>query len=162
MNDLPVPPQSGGISNPQVGGLHPKQDTGSTTSPTGTPQTGSFAKEKEVFGSIQNPEVPLKAVGTEVSLPKEVASAGVKIHPTVVPVPQPVAQMGVKAVSDNVAIQTTATSVVLPLSDDQIAQGLSQSIETSWRWLSEWCKRRLLKINVRLKIAGGHAVRENE
>ncbi len=160
MNDLPNPVPSGtsGVQNSS-----PKQDDGSAkTAPQTSSPTGSFAKEKEVFGSIQSPEVPLRAVGTEVTLPKEVVSAGVRIHPTTVPVPPPVAQMGVTAVSDNVAIQTTATSVVLPLTDDQIAQGLSQSIETSWRWLAEWCKRKLLTIHIRLNVAGGHAVRENE
>lgn len=175
MNDLPNPVSQG---NPNSQTLNPKQDAGSALFQGGSPANkqvppgtgqpaqpitgGSFAKEKEVFGSIQSPEVPLRAVGTEVALPKEVASAGVKVHPTSVPVPPPVAQMGVKVVADNVPVQTTATSVVLPLTDDQIAQGLSQSIETSWRWLAEWCKRRLLKFHIRLKATGGHGVRENE
>jgi hypothetical protein len=85
------------------------------------------------------------ASGKEVAIPKEVAAAGVKVHPTTIPIPPPVAQMGVKPAGANIPVQTTST-VALPLSDTEIAVGLHQSITNSLRWLAEWCIRRMKQV----------------
>src|SRR5476649_2075685 len=88
-------------------------------------------KEVEVGGAPS--DVSFRPVAQEVELSPEVVSSGVSVQPTSIPIPQPVAQMGVGAVGQNVA--PPAPAVTLPLSDDQIAQGLKQSVWSSWRWL---------------------------
>jgi hypothetical protein len=82
-------------------------------------------------------------VETEIS--PEVASSGVKIQPTSIPIPPPVSAMGVQPSGQNVP--PAAPAVTLPLSDDQIATGLKQSIWSSWRWLAEWCVRKLKQVH---------------
>ncbi len=108
--------------------------------------TGSAGgKELEVVpgGSIEVPA--LKEVGHELSLAAEVSGAGVKIQPTTVQMPQNVTQMGVKVVGQGAP--PPVVSVTLPLTDEQIAQGLHQSIISSWRWLAEWCVWRLKQLH---------------
>lgn len=103
----------------------------------------SAAKEKqEIGGGVE--ASALKEVGKEAPLPAEVTGAGVKMHPTSVPLPQSVQQLGVQQVGTTTQPQTT--SVALPLTDDQIAAGLHQSITSSWRWLAEWCIRKMKQL----------------
>lgn len=101
-------------------------------------------KEREPGGLGIEPAVK-DVSGQEIELPKEVAAAGVRVQPTTVQLPQPVVQMGVTPVGS--AAQPQATTVVLPLTDDQIVQGLKQSITSSWRWLAEWCVRKLKQLH---------------
>lgn len=120
----------------------PTTPTDTTVSPTAP--TGSMGKEVE--GGIGLAEAGLRDTsGVEVEIPKEVASAGVKVQPTTVPIPPPVAQMGVTPAGANVPGQTT-TTVVLPLTDDQLAKGLKASISSSIRWLAVWCVRRIKQL----------------
>ena len=146
MNDLP------NSSDPNV------------TPPTPTAQpvsaTPSGAKEVEPGGAAPQ-EGMRDATGQEVKLAPEVSSAGVKIHPTTVSIPPPVAKMGVKPLGQNVPVQTTST-VVLPLTDDQIAVGLHQSITNSFRWLAAWCVRRLKQVHIVLKNVHGTLIRTKE
>lgn len=102
-------------------------------------------KEVEAAPGAGVEVVTLKDVGREAPLPQEVSGAGVKIHPTSINLPQPVAQMGVTAVGQSTP--PPAVTVTLPLSDDEIAQGLHQSITSSWRWLAEWCVRKLKQLH---------------
>jgi len=106
-------------------------------------------KEKEAV-SIGG-ELPLTPIGQEVELPKEVISTGVSVRPMNVPIPPKVSQMGVKPLGQNVSATPATGTITLPLTDDQIAQGMRQSATTSWRWLTEWCKRRLKQIHARLR-----------
>lgn len=103
-------------------------------------------KEREPGGLGIEPTVK-DVSGAEIELPKEVASAGVKVQPTTVQLPQSVAQMGVTSVGQTT--QPQATTVAIPLTDDQIAQGLKQSITSSWRWLAQWCVRKLKQLYAR-------------
>jgi len=105
---------------------------------------------------IEAPIVPETGHETDM-LPKEVASAGVTIHPTTIPIPPPVAQMGVQPGAANIPMPTANT--VLPISDDQIAQGLGKSIQESFRWLAEWCIRRLKQAHLGLQSIHGKLVR---
>lgn len=141
MNDLPTPQASG--DNPQSLPIQPPQVSGST--PT---------KEKEVVavGGIEGPT--LKEVGREAPLAPEVISAGVTGQFTSVSLPQAVQQLGVKSVGDT-GVQSGAAAVALPLTDDQIAQGLHQGIASSWRWLAEWCMRKLKQLHLVLKKVHG-------
>ena len=120
--------------------------------------TATPSGNKEVVGGMYAPEGLQDATGQEMELPKEVAGAGVRIQPTSIPIPPPVSQMGVKPAGNNVPVQTVP-AVALPLTDDQIAMGLRQSIVNSWRWLSEWCVKRLKQLHITLRSAGGKNVR---
>lgn len=99
-------------------------------------QSGSGGKELEPVG--------LKEVGKEVELPPEVASTGVKVQPTTVKIPPKVSQMGVTPMGQ--AASTSSRNI--PLTDDQIAQGLTQSITSSWKWLALWCIRKLKQLRL--------------
>ncbi len=114
---------------------------------------------KEVEPGKPSQEGLRDATGQEVSIPKEVISAGVRIHPTTIPIPPRVSQLGVKPAGANVPIQTT-TTVILPLTDEQIAIGLHQSIANSVRWLSEWCVRRFKQLHIVVKTVHGRLIRE--
>lgn len=107
--------------------------------------TPSTSKEKEAGGA--GLEAPFRPVGQEVEVSPEIASSGVKVQPTTIPIPQSVQTMGVKPVGQNVPGAPPA--VALPLSDEQIAQGLRESIWSSWRWLAQWCVRKLKQIHGR-------------
>lgn len=50
-------------------------------------------------------------------------------------------------------------TIRIPLTDDQIAQGLSSPIDSSVRWLAESCKRMFEKIGIRIRVAHGKAER---
>lgn len=130
MNDLPNAPVGGNTSQPD-----------DVIQPDAT-ATGSISKETEggIFPISETP--PLVETGKDIELPKEVVSAGVSVQPTVIPIPPHLTSAGVAAAGQNVTVGTGNT-VVLPLTDDQIAQGLKQGITKSWRWLAEWCRRKL-------------------
>lgn len=110
--------------------------------PAGSPPPG-----KELEGGIALGEpFPLKDIGThEVNLPKEVIAVGVSARPTKVSLPQAVQQLGVRATGQAQGSAQTPV-VALPLTDDQIAQGLKVGVTNSWRWLAEWCIRRLKQL----------------
>ncbi len=131
------------------------QTTQST--PPVSPVTPSGNKEM-VGGTIDAKEGLIDVTGQEMALPKEVASAGVHMQPTTIPIPPPVAQLGVKPAGPNVPVSPTPT-VTLPISDDQIAQGLTLSVTESWRWLSEWCVKRLKQLHVGIQTVGGKIIR---
>ncbi|MBI5620612.1 hypothetical protein HY949_02455 [Candidatus Gottesmanbacteria bacterium] len=117
----------------------------------------SIGKELEQ-GGVGLEQPGLKDVsGREIELPKEVSAVGVSTQPTTVQIPQSVANMGVKAVGD--AVVPIAPPSVLPLTDDQIALGLKQSVTSSWRWLAEFCVRRLKQLHMTIKGIGGKTVR---
>ena len=151
MNDLPVP--SPGDGNNQISTNNPIIQSKTLPGRAATP-SGS----KEVVGGMDRPEGLADATGQETALPKEVAAAGVRVQPTSVPIPASVAQMGVKPAGNNVPVQTTP-SAALPLTDDQIAAGLRMSIINSWRWLSEWCVKRLKQIHQGIRSMQGKTVR---
>lgn len=110
-------------------------------------------------GAAEIPTAPEAGRSEGDSLPKELTSAGVSIHPTTIPVPQPVANMGVAPAGANIPVP--APTVVLPLTDDQIATGLNQGIASSWRWLATWCVRRLKQVHMGLKAIHGKVMRVN-
>lgn len=118
----------------------PKPTTTSSLPVSPPPPVGSMAKE--VTPVSENTEVSrITEIGKEVELPPEVKKAGVTIKSDTVILPKPVAQMGVTPVGSAAPVSSPPTKV--PLTDDQIAQGLHQSILSSWRWLAEWCARQV-------------------
>ena len=147
MNDLPTPALQG---NSQI---NTNNQTSQSSDITGTMSGGIGSKEKE------RGELPLTNYGNiEMELPKEVASVGVSVRPTTVTIPKPVQQMGVTPTGTSVPIGNGAT-VTLPLTDDQIADGLHLGFASSWRWLAEWCIRRLKQTHVLIKVIHGKIFR---
>ena len=121
---------------------------------------GSTAKE--VLPPSAPPESPIfSEVGKETELPAEVKRAGVMMRSDSVTLPIPVQKMGVTPVIAQQTAPAAAQTVTLPLSDDQIALGLHQSIVSSWRWLAEWCNRQLKHAHILLKAVGGKVERSS-
>jgi hypothetical protein len=139
----------------------PLQTSSSVSSPT-QPVTpiGSTAKESEVIRAVSQEAPAITEVGQEMPLAPEVSHVGVSLHPTTVQIPKTVSQLGVKPVGQSVPVPTIPI-VTLPLSDEKIAEGLHQSITSSWRWLAQWCVRRLKELHVSLGAKGGKVIREN-
>jgi hypothetical protein len=81
-------------------------------------------------------------VGKDIELPKEVINAGVSQIPTVVAIPPVLKTHGVQPSGNNVTLGSGST-ITLPLTDDQVNEGLKKSITDSWRWLALWCQRAL-------------------
>jgi len=155
MNDLPNTAQTGAGNN-QISNNASNPDFAKATS--GNPINQSNTNTQAIGGSVSgvggkeqapefvpSSELPLRPAAPEVMLPKEVVSVGVKVTPTTVQIPLPVSQMGVTPAGPNAPVAQT-TTVVLPLTDDQIALGLKQGVSNSVRWLAEWCVRQVKRI----------------
>lgn len=156
MTDLPtVPVPTGQSSSPPPPADQPAGQ-GKPAAPA-QPISVSGGNKEIVGGSLTPSETILKAVGQEVELPKEVAEAGVKVEKTSVELPPEVQRLGVQPVGQAVPVQNVQAQAV-PLSDQQIADGLKQGVETSWRWLAEWCTRRLLQMHRSVKAVHGRIV----
>lgn len=150
MNDLPIP-----SGNPPIGGSIP--------TPIDQSHIGySSSVHKEAEPGISVSEVSaLKESGKDrEEIPSEIASVGVKIHPTTIAVPSSLQQLGVQASGANIGMP--AQVITLPLTDDQIARGLTQSISSSYHWLAQWCIRRLKQMHVGFKKIHGSMTRVNE
>jgi hypothetical protein len=130
-----------------------------STTPSGNnfPQTGTLAKETDAGGKLTGEFSPFTEIGKEIELPKEVSAVGVSVQPTAIPIPPNVSQMGVAPAGANVTV-SDGDSVTLPLTDDQIVAGLHQNPTSSWRWLAEWCVRRLKQLHIIIKNIGGKSV----
>jgi hypothetical protein len=120
------------------------QDQGNVFPVSGS---GVSGKEKEMGGSNF---FDLESSGTsvEAELPKEVASFGVRTQPTTVKLPPVVQSMGVIETGSSTQMSNGST-VTLPLTDIEIADGLKQGFTSSWRWLSEWCVFQLKKLGLK-------------
>ena len=137
-----------------------------TNPPSPVQSTGSISvslgKETESVPLGSSEALSLREVGKDIPLPKEVISSGVvKMHPVSVTLPQSVSSLGVKTVGSAVPI-SNVSSVVLPLTDDQITLGLHKGVSDSIRWLAEWCARRLRQVHLAIRSIGGKTVRVQE
>ncbi|MCL4360502.1 hypothetical protein M1555_04605 [Patescibacteria group bacterium] len=152
MNDLPVQPVNSGSG---AGANVPSPVPGLTPAPISA-AAGSIGTKERESGSARSREYPqIREIGRETELPPEVARAGVRIQPTPVPLPTKLSPVPVPAPA---APAGQPPAIALPLTDDQIAQGLHQSIVSSWRWLAEWCLRKLKQVHVTIKSMGGKTV----
>jgi hypothetical protein len=142
MNDLPDPSKTTipkATDAPGSAGTTPVDDPGMQFAPG----VGLGVKEMEPVPSLLIPEqTGLVETHKDIELPPEVIKSGVRVQPTQVPLPQVVQTAGVQPAGINVTIGNGAT-IAMPLSDDQIAQGLKTSVAESWRWLAEWCLRQI-------------------
>lgn len=136
----------------------------SNTLPSAAPLAGSVvgSMEKEVapvVGAVEAP--PIAEVGKDTELPPEVRNAGVSMKSDTIELPHLVQQMGVSAVGPAAPPVSQAAAITLPLTDDQIAQGLHQSLMSSWRWLAEWCERQLKQAHILLTSVKGKTTRSS-
>jgi len=113
--------------------------------PQSVSMTGTGGKEMESGGIEIAGDLPIQDRAKEIELPKELTAVGVSQHPTVVQMPHPVSSMGVSPIGANTTMGTGKT-ITLPLSDDKIQTGLTQGTSSSWRWLAEWCLRKLKQL----------------
>lgn len=98
----------------------------------------------------------------EIKVSKEV-EPHVKVVKDTVEIPPDLKKAGVsKPPSQTSVSDATSTSQKLPMSDDQIGEGLHASITSSARWLAEWCLKQLRAVHVHLKKVHGHFVREKD
>jgi len=134
MTDLPTPQRAGDFP---------------ASKPSAAPimSEGTGSKEKEAGFGI--PESPLAVVGKEVDVSKEVASVGVHVQPTTIPLPDTLERAGVKPSGTNVPSPDVAT-IHLPITDKEIAEGLHRNLTDSMRWLAEFCKLQLLKVGIKI------------
>lgn len=147
MNDLSTQPPVAGTPVPPI------------TAPSDVVAPVVSTGNKEIVGGrLSGQENLTDATGQELNIPKEVSAIGVKVRPTVIPIPPAVSKLGVKPAGTNIPV-ATASTVVLPISDTQIAQGLNEGISNSLRWLSEWCIRRLKQLHFAVKSVHGQLIR---
>ena len=132
-----------------------QDDNVQTQTPSLQAQTGSGLgeKEKEVVGSKE----VIREVGKEIEPPKEVEETGVKLKKEEIKLPPPIEKLGVKPSAP--AVPPPSSTVTLPLTDDQVMQGLASPIVSSLRWLAEFCLRQLKKAHISLKKVHGKIVR---
>ncbi|MEK7577388.1 MAG: hypothetical protein AAB492_02080 [Patescibacteria group bacterium] len=86
--------------------------------------------------------------GKDIELPHEVSAIGVRVQPTIVVLPTVVQHAGVQAINPAAPVAPFTPAAKMPLSDDQIAKGLHESVVNSVRWLTEWCVRRLKQLQL--------------
>ena len=146
MNDLPALNPSGNNT-----ALTPGQNPDDSQIQAGTV---GMAKEVEDGITPSGETLPLQETGKEVELSAELSQAGVTISPTSISLPPPLTKMGVAPAGLNVTVGT-GSSVTLPLTDDQIALGLHQSVTSSWRWLAEWCVKKLKQLHLIIRNIKG-------
>lgn len=108
------------------------------------PAGSSQYKEVEPTPQVDKTQ-GIKEIGKESQLAPEMTGAGVKVHPTTINIPPNITKMGVASVGQSTP--PPAVTVTLPLTDDQIAQGLKKDMTSSWRWLAEWCMRKIKQIH---------------
>lgn len=123
--------------------------------------TGSMAGVQKEVESPRMVEAEVQAV-KEFEVSPEVARH-VAVQRDTVEIPPDLQQLGVQqAPQDQTATTTVLPNLALPLTDDQIGEGLQAGIRTSFRWLAAWCKRQLEKVHVHLKKIHGHFIRVME
>jgi len=139
----------------------PANQTGNQSIPTSISGT-SLQKEAEPVVDVNVSETAvMNEFGKDMALPKEVVQAGVTIHPTSINIPPSLTNAGLMSIGQPpVTTVSQTTAINLPLTDDQIAQGLAVGMENSWRWLAEWCVRRLKMLHMTIKNIGGKGRRE--
>jgi hypothetical protein len=135
---------------------------GQSTSPSvqgGQSTVGMGGKEHEI-GRGASLEVVTQA-SSEMVLPKEIETVGVQSTKTDIEIPPDIKKIGVQHAGPTqpLTVGHTLPSVSLPLSDDQVGNGLHKSVLSALRWLSEWCVKKLKKAHIHLKKVHGHFIR---
>ena len=142
-----------------------KQDTAPVRSDSGIqnqpPVISGVSKEREApFFKENTIEEP-----AEFQVPKEV-SEHIKLLPTKPDIPPDLIKAGVTHSPADDSVQQTrqdpSLAAPVPLSDDQINQGIAKAPTDSVRWLAEWCVKQLKLAHVQLKKVKGRYIRVQE
>lgn len=121
---------------------------------------GNFSKEMEP--AVPKEQDAPEEMVADIELEPELEAIGVQKVTETIELPPDLAKMGMTAAGPAQPVTQTAV-VKLPISDEMIVTGLHAQIISSFRWLSEWCVRKLKKAHLKLKVlAGGKVVRESE
>lgn len=135
----------------------PADDKTQITTPAVTP-VGSLNKEQEALKSTAGEVV--QEIVKDVEISPEVERVGVTaVNRQSIELPPDVKKLGVTPSGPSTPVSTTTTTVVLPISDQQVVAGLHAQIISSLRWLAVWCLKKLQKAHVMLKVIHGKIVR---
>lgn len=148
--NTPMDPNTAQPSTPVDSLAAPTQPATSTNPANPQSVSGSGVRGKEIEGGVGlgGLEIPeLTEVGKDIELPKDVEAAGVKVTPTNISIPKSVQNFGVTPVGQKPVVQQPIQAQPVPLTDDQITKGLKQGVKSSWRWLAEWCVRKLKQLH---------------
>lgn len=109
-------------------------------------------KEKEMPRPVEESIRDVK----EHEVPKELKEHVVRTKEAI-ELPPDLKKMGVSTppASGNVSDVVTG-EVKLPLTDDEIEQGVHMKVMNSFRWLAEWCLKQLKKAHMQLTKQGEH------
>jgi hypothetical protein len=140
MNDLPDPAQSSVTSNSQ------------DPNPKSVSTAYSSGNKEEMSGGYSSQE-SLKTLPDKMELPKKYIRGS--SHATNYNIVPPVAILECKRQVQMFLYKPTNCCT---LTDDQIAKGLHEGINTV-RWLAEWCVRKLKHLHYTLKNVHGSLVR---
>lgn len=118
--------------------------------------SASHSKEGEAISlkseSIEN-------LDREIELSSEVKEVGVEKLQGTIELPPDVKKLGVTHSGSQTPVATSAVTISLPLSDDQIISGSQAPITSALKWLSVWCLKRLKSLHLALKNIHGKIVR---
>ncbi|KKR33042.1 MAG: hypothetical protein UU37_C0003G0035 [Candidatus Gottesmanbacteria bacterium GW2011_GWA2_41_12] len=124
-----------------------------------SPGTTGIGKEGGAIGEVKTGEI-LKESSLEMELPKEVKEMGARVHKEVIELPPDVKKLGVTSVGAGTPVtSSTATTVVLPISDQQVVAGLHAQITSALHWLAAWCVRKLKQAHMTIKVVHGKIMR---
>ena len=126
------------------------------SSPAGILVKTGISKEQEASAVI--PSEALSEVSSEIEMAQEVEQAGVKKIGETIELPPDVKKLGVTP-SVPAVTSTALPSVVLPISDQKVIQGLHIEMANALRWLAVWCIKRLKKAHIALKAVHGKIIR---
>lgn len=114
------------------------------------------AKEMEQRPTVESPGIEEVK---ELQVPKEVASHITQANDTI-ELPPDLTKIGVQPSAPEMSVTSpTQSGPDLPLSDDQIGQGLSEKPTSSFKWLAEWCLKQLKRMHMHIKRVGEHFTR---
>lgn len=115
-------------------------------------------KEHEPVGTS---EETLRETGAEIEIPQEVEAAGVQKISETIELPPDVKKLGVVSSGASLPVSQTTSipSVSLPISDQKVLAGLHTSLANAFYWLAVWCKKRLKRAHIALKVIGGRIIR---
>ena len=114
-------------------------------------ESAPVSKRKEVIRKLfgKDEQFPVVEIPDTPEVPREIEQAR--------PVPGSDKQL-TKPVTDDQTGQTLVTSstaqqtnIVLPLTEDEIREGLHHKVFDSIRWLAEWCLRKMKQVGIKLK-----------
>lgn len=117
----------------------------------------SSFKEGEPIGKMAEPEKPIEIKEVVEHQPEQEVRPHIQIRSETIEVPPDLKKLGLQPVSNTKF--PSYKSLVLPISDEKIIEGLHAPIYSSLRWLATFAMYLLKKAHLTLKVVHGHVVR---